>query len=156
METASTVHRDGNRAVNRGALACAGDPEKPAVLRFHDAQRERVLSRVFLVLLHQRARAAIPQPALSAGLQYGAALVFLVVSPSVVLSVEHVLSSGMEVELSLDGPGVARQAAGAVLVWLHSGVLHVLDDAGILLDAGLSGAGAAVGLGDRERRHLAA
>src|SRR3954463_3427856 len=129
METAAPVHRDGNRAGNRGALACAGDAEKSALLRFHDAQRERILSRVLLVLLHKRAGAAVPQPALSAGLQHGAALVFLVVSPSVVLSVEHVLSGGLQAELSNAGPGVACQAAGAVLVRLHSGLLHLFDDA---------------------------
>src|SRR5205807_10427051 len=70
METAGAVHRDGNRAGDRGAMACAGNTEESAVLRFYDAQRERVLSRLFLVLLHQRARAAIPQPTLSAGLQH--------------------------------------------------------------------------------------
>ena len=41
----------------------------------------------------------------------------------------------------------AHAAAGAVLDRLHAGVLHLLDDAGVLLDAVLSGDGAAAGLG---------
>ena len=54
------------------------------------------------------------------------------------------------------GPGVAGAAAGVVLGRIHPGVLHVFDHAGILFDALLSGAGAAGGIGDRERGWLAA
>ena len=139
-------------AGDRRAVACAGDAAQSAVFRFHDAQRERLVSRVLLVLFHQRACAAVSESAISARLQHGAAAVFLAVPPAVVLSVERVLSGGVEAELPEAGPGIANATAGVVLVRLHPGVLHVLDDAGILLDAVLSGAGAAVGLGDGERR----
>ena len=47
-------------------------------------------------------------------------------------------------------PGGSRRpdsAAGAVLDWIHPGVLHLLDHAGVLLDALLPGAGVAAGFG---------
>ncbi len=50
------------------------------------------------------------------------------------------------------GPRRTRAPAGAVLDRLHPGVLHLLNDAGVLLDAGLSGDGAAAGLGDAAGR----
>ena len=46
----------------------------------------------------------------------------------------------------------ADAPAGALLDRLHPGLLHFLDHAGILLDAVLSGAGAAAGLGHGRRR----
>ncbi len=136
---------------DRRAVARAGDAAQSAVSRFHDAQRAGVVSRVLLVLLHQRARAAVSEPAVSAGLQHGAAAVLLAVSPAVAVSVERVFSGGVEAELPEAGPGIADAADGVVLGGIHPGVLHVFDHAGVLLDAVLSGAGAAAGLGDGER-----
>src|SRR5262249_30212072 len=147
-EVISAVQRNGCVSGHRGALARAGDAEKPALLRPDDAQRKRVLPRVLLVLLHQRARAAVPEPALSAGLQHGAPALFLAVPPTVVLPVVAVFPGGVEAELPKTGPRLPRPAAGALLVRVYPRVLHVLDDAGILLDARVSGAGAAAGLSD--------
>src|SRR5689334_7394313 len=86
MEAAAADRRD--RAVfgYRGAVACPRDPAQSAVFRLHDAQRERVVPRIFLVLFHQRARAAISESAVSARLQHRTAAVLLVVPPVVVLS----------------------------------------------------------------------
>ena len=64
---------DAAGAGDRGAVARAGDAAQSAVLRFHDAQRDGLVSRLLLVLLHQRARAAVSEPAVSARLQHGAA-----------------------------------------------------------------------------------
>ena len=81
----------------------------PPYLRFHDAQRARVLSWILLVLFHQRARAALPEPALSARLQHGAAALVLAVPPAVVVSVERVFSGGRsKLRLPQAGPRVAR------------------------------------------------
>ena len=64
--------------------------------------------------------------------------------------------AALEIEVSGRGPGVAGAAAGVVLGGIHSDILHVFDDAGILLDALLSGAGAAAGVRDGERGRVAA
>ena len=57
------------------------------------------------------------------------------------------------VKLQLSSPWTVRAhaAAGAVLDRLPAGLLHVLDDAGILFDAVLSGPGAAARLRDDKR-----
>ena len=58
-----------------------------------------------------------------------------------------------KLQLPADGPRRPDATAGALLGRLRAGVLHVFDDAGVLLDADLSGAGAAAGLrdGDADR-----
>ena len=53
------------------------------------------------------------------------------------------------------GPGVAGAAVVFVLGGIHPDLLHVFDHAGVLLDAVLSGAGAAVGMRDGERGRVA-
>src|SRR5262249_10604125 len=146
MAKAAAVYRDPAAAGDRGAVACAGDITESPVLRFHDAQREGVVSRLLLVLLLQRASVPLPEYALSAGLQHGAAMAVLGISPAVVFPVEPVCACGAEVELSSAGQGVARAPAVPVLGGIYSGVLHVLDHAGVLLNAVLSGAGDAAGV----------
>ena len=65
-----------------------------------------LVPRVLLVLLHQRARAAVSEPALSARLQHRAAGLVLAVSPAVAVPVERVFPGGAEAELPPAGPGV--------------------------------------------------
>ena len=63
----------------------------PPYLRFHPAQRPRRVSRLSVVLLHQRTAAALSQPALSARLQHRAAPLLLAVSPDLAFSLECLL-----------------------------------------------------------------
>src|ERR1035437_9820521 len=130
-------------AGDRGAMAHTGDAAQSAVLRLDDAQREGLVSRVLLVLFHERARAAVLKPAVSAGLQHSAAGILLAISPAVVLSVERVFSGGGAVAVPGWRPGVAGTAVVFVLGGIHPDILHVFDHAGVLFDAVLSGAGAA-------------
>src|ERR1019366_8168648 len=94
-------------ARDRGAVARTGDATQSAVFRLDDAQREGLVSRVLLVLFHQRARVAVPESAVSAGLQHGAEGVFLAISPAVVLSLERVFSGGGTVAVPGQRPGIA-------------------------------------------------
>src|ERR1039457_3799393 len=59
-------------------------------------------------------------------------------------------SGGMEAELPGSGAVVAGTVVVLVLGGIHPDVLHIFDDAGILLDAVLSGAGDAIGMRDGE------
>src|SRR5262244_1838435 len=66
LAKAAAVHWGRAAASDCRAVARAGDAPQSAILRFHPVQRARILSRLLLVLLHQRAPAALPQSALSA------------------------------------------------------------------------------------------
>ena len=101
---------------DRRALARAGDAAQSAVLRLHDAQRARRVPRLPVVLLHQRAVAALPEPALSARLQHRAAALFLAVSPGMAISVERVFSRCSQAFLqTVDRAGKTRLLA---LCWI--------------------------------------
>ena len=108
----------------------------------------------FWFYLHQRAAAAILEPALSARLQHRAAPVFLAVPSAVAVSVERISSGVAEAFLPAGGSRGQDAAAGALLDRLRAGLLHVFHHAGILFDAVLSGAGAAAGIGDGRGRRL--
>ena len=54
----------------------------------------------------------------------------------------------VEAVLQARRPRRQDSSAGVVLDWLHSGLLHLLDHAGVLLDALLSGDGLVAGFGD--------
>src|ERR1035437_9443306 len=99
LGAAAAVLRHRTVAGDCRTLARAGYAAQPSLFRFHHAQREGLLPWVLLVLLHQRARSEVSEPALSAGLQHRAAGLVLVVSPAVAVSVERVFSSGAETEL---------------------------------------------------------
>src|ERR1051325_3571487 len=99
-----------------------------------------------MVLLHQRARAALFEPPLSARLQYCAAPLVLALPPALALSVECLFCGRSQARFPFARSRVAHPPAGAVLDGLHPGVLHFLNNAGILFDAVLSGAGAAGGI----------
>ena len=66
----------------------------PPYFDFTMHSEKRLVSRVLLVLLHQRARAAVSEPAISAGLQHGAAAVFWLFHLLWLFPVERVFSGG--------------------------------------------------------------
>ena len=72
------------------ALAHSGDAAESALFRFHDAQRAGRISWLLLVLLHQRAPAAVSESAVSARLQHGSAPVLLGVPSAVAVPLERV------------------------------------------------------------------
>ncbi len=76
-------------AAHRRTLARIGHARQPANLRLYAAQRRWRVSRLPLVLLHQRAATALSQPALPARLRHRAAPLFLVVSSDLALSLER-------------------------------------------------------------------
>ena len=121
-------------------------------LSMHSGPRR--VSRLPVVLLHQRATAALPEPALSARLQHGSASLVLALPPGVAVSVERVPPGDRQAVVPAGGSRRTHAPAGAVLDRLRAGVLHLLHHAGVLFDAVLSGAGAAAGLGDGDGRRL--
>ena len=105
-------------------------------------------------LLHQRATAALPEPALSARLRHGPAPLLLAVPSAVAVSLERLFSGRRETSFQAGRPRRKDALAGALLDRLHPGVLHLFDHAGILFDALLSGARAAAGIGHGRGRQL--
>ncbi len=99
------------------------DAAQSSVFRFHHAQRSRRISRLPVVLFHQRATAAVPEHALSARLRHRPAPLLLGVPSAVAVSLERV-SSRQCAKLSfkpLDRAGKARLLAlcwtGFILVF---------------------------------------
>src|SRR5262249_62019334 len=81
------------------SLAHFGYAAHAAVFRFQHAQRAGRVSRVLLVLLHQRTSIALPEPALSARLQYGAARGLLAPEPAVAFSLERLSARSGQAQL---------------------------------------------------------
>src|SRR5216684_5758896 len=104
--------------------------------------------RFFLVLLHQRATAPVPESALIPRLQHVLAPLLLAVALRMAFSVEPVFSGCCKAFLQASGSCRADTAARAVLDRLRVGVFHVFHDAGVLLDVLLSCSGSVAGLGD--------
>src|SRR5205814_10294476 len=117
------------------SLAYPRHAAESALLRPHNAQRSRLLSRLFLVLFHQRAPAALSEPALSARLQHRAAPLFLGLSSALAVPLERLFAGRRAGRIPPGGQSRARAPAGVLLDRLRSGVLHFFDHAGILLDA---------------------
>ncbi len=128
----------------------------PPLFRFHHAQRARRIPRLPVVLFHERAGAAVPEPALSARLQHRAARLVLAVPPALAVPLERVLSGGGAARLPAGGPRRADAPAGPVLDRFSAGVFQLFHDPGILLHALLPGAGAAAGVGHGGRRRMGA
>ncbi len=154
LESSSSVQRTSYCPADRRALAHYRHAAESAVFRLHDAQRAGRISRLSLVLLHERATAPLPEHALSARLRHGAAPLLLALPSAVAVSLERLLSGCCETELQAGGPRRQSPPAGSLLDRLHPGLLHLLDHAGILFDAVLSGARAAARIGDGGGRQL--
>src|SRR6266403_4895477 len=92
VETTETDQRTFHCAPDCRAMAHSGHVAQSAVFCLDASQRAGGVSRVSVVLFHQRTVAAISEPALSAGLQHGAAALFLAASFSVAVSVERLFS----------------------------------------------------------------
>ena len=140
--------------LDRRALAHPGDAAQSALFRFHAAQRARRISRISLVLLHQRAAAALPESALSARLQHRSAPLLLAVPSGLAVSLERLFPRGREAFLQAGRSRRANAFARALLDRLRAGLLYVFHDAGILFDALLSGARAAVRFGHGDGRQF--
>src|SRR5215510_5324237 len=69
-------------------LVRPGNAAQSTIFRFHDAQRPRTVSRLLLVLLHQRAHSSIFESAIPARLQHRASPVVLVAAFGLALSME--------------------------------------------------------------------
>ncbi len=137
-------------SADRRALARAGDAAQSAVLRLHDAQRagayhgffwfyflnEHVFR--FLNMRYPRDYNTVPRA------------LFWLLHLLWLFPWSVFLPAAARLELQARGPRRPHAAAGAVLDRLHPAVLHLLDHAGVLLDALLSGAGAAHRLLDGE------
>ena len=80
----------------------------------------------------------------------------LAVPPALAVPVERLFSGRREAVIQAGGSRRADPPAGALLDRIPPGVLHLLHHAGVLLDALLSGAGAAARLGHGGRRRLGA
>src|SRR5262249_46794899 len=105
------------------------------------------LSRLPLVLLHQRARAALPEPAPSARLQYRAAPVVLAAAPGLAFPLERLLPGRDPPFLSSGRSRRTNAHHGALLGAIPPAVFFFFDDAGVLHRTDLSGLRAAHWLG---------
>src|ERR1019366_2982536 len=119
----------GNSALSadRRAVARAGNDSESAVSRFHDAQRAGLLPRLFLVLFHQRAPAAVSEHALPARLQHGAAALLLAVSPALAVPVERLSTSvrlAAQRGRACSDTRIPHADAHSMLGRFHSGLLH--------------------------------
>ena len=148
VESFASVSRRSDRARDRCAVAPARDFAESAVFRSDDAQRTGRVPRLLLVLLHQRALAAVPQPPLSARLQHRSPPLLLAVPPAVAVPLERLLPRRGEALVPARGPRRTDAIAVLVLGGIRAGVLHVLLNARVLFDAVLPGAGAAARLRD--------
>ncbi len=104
------------------------------------------VSRIFVVLFHQRTATSLFKHPLPARLQHGAPFIFLAVSPHLALSRECVSSGRVQTFIQTVRPGRADVPFGTLLDWLCSRVFHSFDDPGVLLHAVLSGSGLAAWL----------
>src|SRR6185436_1087139 len=102
-ETACASRNSGG-ARHRGAVAHPGHAAESTLLRLHDAQRAGRIPRLLLVLLFQRAPAALSEFALPARLQHCPPPVFLVVPPAAAVSVECVFAGRGKTRVSSRGP----------------------------------------------------
>ena len=91
LEAAASGERPGDHSADRRALARAGHAAQSAVFRLGVPERSRPIPRVPVVLLHQRAAAAVSEPALSARLQHRAARVLLALASGLAVSLERLL-----------------------------------------------------------------
>ena len=135
-------------------MARAGYVAQSPLFRLYVPFRPGAIPRIPVVLLHERTGVAVPESALSARLQHGAPPIFLAISPDLVVSLERVFPGSGEAFLQAGRSRRPHAFAGALLGGLRPGFLHVFDDAGILLDALLSGARSASRLGHGNRRRL--
>src|ERR1700735_1790889 len=71
VETHPSLQRIPDRPADRRALAHSGGASKPTLFRSHLAQRSRRVSRLSVVLLHERTGTAFSEPAFAARLQHG-------------------------------------------------------------------------------------
>ncbi len=120
------------------SVACSCNVAQSALLRPDFPQRSRRVPRLLLVLLHERAGAALLEPSLSARLQHRAAPLVLAAASGLAISVERVSSRGCQTVFPSSRPRRTRAPDGSVLDRLRTRIFHVLDDAGILLHAVLS------------------
>ena len=134
----------GRASADCRAVAHPGNDPQSTVFCLRHCTAARVSITDSVVLLNQRAAAALPEPALSARLQHRAAAVFLAVSSDLAVSVERVSACGREAFVQANGPCGTDSFAGVVLDRIRADLLHVFDDAGVLLDAVLSGVRAAL------------
>jgi len=96
---------------------------------------DRANTTVSLVLLRQRAGAAIPESSLSEGLQYRSASLLLAIPPDMAFPLERLFPRHREAFIQASGSRRTNTIACAVLDRLPAHLLHILNDAGILLDA---------------------
>ena len=87
-------------------------------------------------------------------LQHGSARLLLAVPSSVVISMERLSAGGRQALFQAGGPDRPRAFAVTVLDRFRAGLLHFLNDAGVLLDAVLSGVCVADRVGDGGGKHL--
>src|SRR6266480_6635429 len=71
-EAASVLRRTGYCA-DHSAMGCLGDLTKSTFFRLHVSERSGTVSRIFLVLFHERTRVAVPEPSVPTRLQYRSA-----------------------------------------------------------------------------------
>ena len=124
---------------------------KSAHLCFYPAQRQRHVSRLSVVLLHQRTAAALSQPALSTRLRHRPAPLLLAISPDLAFSLECLLPRCPEVVVSSNRPGRAHPDAGPLLDRIPLAFLYLFHHSGVLLHALLPGAGLAAGISHGRR-----
>src|SRR5581483_2474209 len=143
---AAPLDRDPSDAVRGWTLACARHTAQSPVFCVHNAQRAGRVSRLLLVLLHQRTSAALPQPSLSARLQHSAATAVLAAESGVAVPVVCLSARCSEAGIwMLDARG-AHAPDGSLLDRRRYALLHLFDDAGILFHADLSSARPAAGI----------
>src|SRR5580704_10775027 len=130
---------------DRRSLAHSGDVADAAVPRLHDAQRSWGVPRLFLVLLHERARLAFSESSLPARLQHRPPARILATALGVAIPVERIFSG--RGAAGFQAPRSSREYApfGILLDSVPADFLHVFDDPGVLLHADLPGLGVAAG-----------
>src|SRR5215472_425008 len=154
LAAASAYQRFVHHPAHRCALARSGHVAQSARFLFLFPQRAWRISRLPVVLFHQRAAFALSEPALPAGLRYRAAVVVLALSPSVAFSLERILPCPRQTFLQTVRPRRANAVGGAVPDGIHPCLFHLFHDTRILLDALLSGASATARLRDGAGRRL--
>src|SRR5580704_11979028 len=115
MEAFLSLVLRGHHAAHCRALAHPGHTSKSAHFCFYPAQRRRPLSRLSVVLLHQRTAAAFSQPTLSTRLRHRPAPLLLAISPDLAFSLECLLPRCREVVVSSNRPCRAHPDAGPLL-----------------------------------------
>src|SRR5690349_20205525 len=155
LASAPSLERSGGDPSDCRPVARAGNASQSSLLRFHAAQRPGRVPRVSVVLLYQRTTTALPELALSTGLQHGSAPLFLASEPRVAFSVDRLPSGHGTPVLQTRRSRRTRAPAGPVLGCICAGFFHVLNHSGILHHALLPRLCIAVGFrhgnGRRER-----